>query len=166
MANDWIIWRKGLAKTRKIITVARILGVDRYAAAGRVMEAWEWVDSNTTDGLIRGVDPDEFDNIVGCPKMAEAMMCVGWMVPVGSDSINFPKFCETTPKTALHRIRLAERVAATRARGKAGLPKQDPKDKGKRYDTVTEALQEPLPECYDDRYEDLPESVTTEQNNF
>lgn len=125
MASDWIKWRKGLTKRREVIRMASGhlsgSGADCRRIAVACMEFWEWLDDETTNGVIEGVGSAAIDQLVGLPGFYAAMIDVGWIIEVGANSIAIPNFDRHNGSTAKSRALDAKLKATKRATG----PKPD-----------------------------------------
>ena len=123
MAGDWIKWQKGLTRKPEVIQIAARLGLSRHAAAGLLMEVWEWADDNVEiDETLSGSEADTrpgsvrlgdsptllFDATFGVSGLADAMTAVGWMI-VRSGSLAFPNFARHNGKSAKARALDASR---------------------------------------------------------
>jgi hypothetical protein len=79
MAGDWIKWVKGLSRKSEVLSMALTLKTDRRIVASACMELWEWADTETVDGHIRGADYAFIDGLVAFPGFARAIESVGWL---------------------------------------------------------------------------------------
>ncbi len=59
MAGDWIPRCKGLNRKPEVLAVSRLTGLTRHTVADLLMEFWEWADSETQDGILRGLTLNE-----------------------------------------------------------------------------------------------------------
>ncbi len=97
-----------------MIQVAHRLKLSRHAAAGLLMEVWEWADDNIhIDETASGFDPDNcpgtvrlgdspkqlFDATFDVSGLADALTAVGW-IEVRSGSLVFPNFARHNGKSA------------------------------------------------------------------
>lgn len=138
MAAEWIKWSKGLARKPEVMQIAHRLGVSRHAAAGILMEVWEWADDNVIiDDGASGFDPDNcpgsvrlgeqslslFDATFGVSGLADAMTAVGWIV-IRSGSLVFPNFARHNGKSAKARALDSARKRTARQGSPPNVPKQ------------------------------------------
>lgn len=79
MAGDWIKWVKGLSRRAEVLEMARALKTDRRIVACACMELWEWADTETQDGHIKGATSAFIDGLVALPGFASAIEAVGWL---------------------------------------------------------------------------------------
>lgn len=136
MAGDWIKWQKGLTRKPEVIQIAARLGLSRHAAAGLLMEVWEWTDDHVEiDETLSGSDTDTrpgsvrlgdsptllFDATFGVSGLADAMTAVGWMI-VRSGSLVFPNFARHNGKSAKTRALDASRKRTARESGPPPVP--------------------------------------------
>ncbi|MBL7133989.1 MAG: hypothetical protein ISS78_07825 [Phycisphaerae bacterium] len=115
MAGDWIAWTKGLTLKREVIAIANRLGLDRRVAACLCMEAWEWADSNTTDGHAESVTSVTLDAVTGVTGFGQAMLDVGWLLE-DARGIIFPRWERWNAESAKKRLQNAERKRQQRQR--------------------------------------------------
>lgn len=104
MALNWIPINHETPSKPEVKRIARLLGIDKDAALGKLIRFWIWVDENSRDGVVVGVieaDVDEEVNLVG---FAKALIEVGWLkIDVDNESIIIPNFEERVGKTAKSR---------------------------------------------------------------
>lgn len=137
MAGEWIKWVKGLARKPEVVQIAHRLGLSRHAAAGLLMEVWEWADDNAdVDEKLSGSEPDTcpgsvrlgeqssqlFDATFGVSGLADAMTAVGW-ISIRSGSLVFPNFARHNGKSAKARALDSARKRAVRSEGSDGVRK-------------------------------------------
>lgn len=91
MAGDWIKWLKGLGFRSEVLTVARKLNVHRGVVTLACMEMWEWADTETIDGHIRGATAELIDAKVCLPGFSAALESVGWL-RAKAEGITLPNF--------------------------------------------------------------------------
>lgn len=134
MAGEWIKWTKGLARKPEVMQIAHRLGLSRHAAAGLLMEVWEWADDNVVVQELSGSEPDTtagsvrlgeqslqlFDATFGVSGLADAMTAVGWIV-IRSGSLTFPNFARHNGKSAKARALDSSRKRAERAGAPNGV---------------------------------------------
>lgn len=110
---DWIKWSKGLGWKPEVASIAAALGIDRWSAAARCMEVWEWADDHTANGNASSVTKSFIDTRAGIVGFAEAMEKVGWLT-VKNDKIQFPNFDRHNSQTAKTRALTNVRVKRSR----------------------------------------------------
>jgi len=133
MALAWIRWDYGLAKKPAVLKMAKLLKLDRWAVAGRLMEVWEWADGVTVDGYIGNADVTFVDELIDTVGFGKAMIAVGWLEQYDDrDGIAFPRWNVHNSQSAKRRGLTAHRVATHRNRQALQ----------ERYKSVTGALQE------------------------
>jgi hypothetical protein len=120
MAGDWIVWTKGLTLKREIMAIADRLGLDRRIVACHCMEAWEWADSNTTDGHADGMTKVTLDAVTGVTGFGQAMIDVGWLLE-DDRGIIFPCWQRWNTASAKKRQQNAERKRRQREREGAAV---------------------------------------------
>lgn len=136
MAGDWIKWTKGLTRKPEVIQVAHRLKISRHAAAGLLMEVWEWADDNVLiDETVSGFDPDNcpgivrlgdqpeqlFDATFDVAGLADALTAVGW-IAIRSGSLTFPNFARHNGKSAKARALDSARKRTVRSVSPVGVP--------------------------------------------
>lgn len=117
MASDWIKWVKGLSKRREVIAISSTLKVSRREAAAMCMEAWEWADENTVDGVAHGVSEVALDEAISVENFGKTLQKVGWL-KVKKGRISFPNLDRHNSKSAKHRALDAHRKSASEAEKK------------------------------------------------
>jgi hypothetical protein len=120
MAGDWIAWTKGLTLKREVVAIANRLGLDRRVVACLCMEAWEWADSNTTDGHAESVTNVTLDAVTGVAGFGKAMLEVGWLLE-DDRGIIFPRWERWNAESAKKRLQNSERKRRQREREGAGV---------------------------------------------
>jgi hypothetical protein len=120
MAGDWIAWTKGLTLKREVIAIADRLKLDRRIVACLCMEAWEWADSNTTDGHADSVTSVTLDEVTGVTGFGKAMLEVGWLLE-DDGGIIFPHWERWNAESAKKRLQNAERKRRQRQREGVGV---------------------------------------------
>lgn len=115
MAAEWIKWTKGLTRKREVIAVARKLNLHRRVVACLCMEFWEWADSETHDGHVRGATTEVIDELVGQPGFAACLADseVGWL-RVTDAGITLPNFERHNGESSKARAQDAERKRLSR----------------------------------------------------
>lgn len=114
----WIHWEKGLVKKPEVIRIARALKCTPQHAAACCMQVWEWIEDNTTTGIIDGLAPADVSVVVGIQGIAEAMEDVGWMLRE-DNGIVIPNFDRHNGEPAKRRAEKARRMRVYRAEKRA-----------------------------------------------
>ena len=84
-------------------------------AIGAVVRFWIWADSNTVDGHVDGVAPQDVDAVLSCPGLCRALESVGWLViHKDQERIVIPKFERHNGESAKKRALKSERQARWR----------------------------------------------------
>jgi hypothetical protein len=129
--SDWIKVQTTLPNKREVVAVASMLGIDRYAVVGRLIELWSWFDANTVDGFCHAVSVTYVDDLCRQNGFADALLAVGWLqVSEDPKGVLMPHFERHNGKSSKNRALNAERQSRHRVNGNA--------------DTVTNVTQEPL----------------------
>jgi hypothetical protein len=146
MASDWIKWVKGLSRRREVIALARKLSMSCREAACACMEVWEWADSETIDGHVRGVCAADIDLMVGIPGFSDALEAaeVGW-VKINAQGITFQKWERHNGESAKRRATESKKKRRQRASNVS------PKNRDKCPANVPDSLlfSSPLPSVLD-----------------
>lgn len=123
MAGDWIVWTKGLARKREVGRIVKATGMSRYEVAVKLMEFWEWVDSETADGLLPGLDVRSLSALHAdiCPQFFRALSDVGWLEE-RTEGVLIPKFDRWMGRSAKRRLTdaLRKREGRGRSEGEGG----------------------------------------------
>jgi len=113
MAGEWIKVEKTTPDKPEVLRIARILGIDKDAAFGKLIRIWGWFDGNSVDGHVDGIVDEDIDAIVLLKGFASAMKVVGW-IDFNNDAqwvklLNFDRHNgETAKKRALKNDRQAK----------------------------------------------------------
>lgn len=105
--------RKCLLTDPKIIRISSALKADRFRTVGGIYSAWCLLDSQTADGMLEGYTPEIFDELLGFPGLASAMVSVNWL-EVGDGFLMVPRFHEHNGQTAKRRAQEAVRKMSAR----------------------------------------------------
>lgn len=114
MAGDWIKWCKGFSRKEEVLSISRKLNLNRRIVASACMELFEWADSETVDGHIRGTDTAFVDELVGLPGFASAIEGEKW-VRFTTTGISFLNWDRHNGETAKRRIQDAARKKERRS---------------------------------------------------
>ena len=113
MAGDWIKMRKSLVTDGRIVRMMSALQADRFRTIGGLLSAWCLLDEQTEDGGLDGYTRDAFDEFVGFPGLASAMISVGWLTET-SQGLMAPNFTEHNGATAKRRAQDSVRKMSAR----------------------------------------------------
>ncbi len=120
MAGDWIEYEKALPEKPKVLQIAGILRMDRYAVVGRLLEIWSWFDAHTEDGNAIGVTKEFLDERVGVTGFCNAMKDAGWMTELHEpcNGLSVTNFSKHNGESAKKRLKTNQRVANHRKKAK------------------------------------------------
>jgi hypothetical protein len=113
MAGDWIKMRKSLVTDGRIVRMMSALQADRFRTIGGLLSAWCLLDEQTEDGGLDGYTRDAFDEFVGFPGLASAMISVGWLIET-PEGLMAPNFTEHNGATAKRRAQDSVRKMSAR----------------------------------------------------
>lgn len=130
MAGDWLKFEKATPDKPEVFAIASELNIDPDAVVGKLMRVWSWFDSHTENGNAPSVTAALLDRIAGVSGFVQSMQKCGWIV-VSSDGVSLPNFDRHCGVTAKQRAQNNKRVSKLRARN---------------ADSVTEELQNHVPE--------------------
>ncbi len=120
MAGEWIKWCVGLPNKTEVLAMADLLGMDRYAIAGRLInEVWAWAREQTPDGILRHAQSvtvrAHIDALAGAKGFADAMEKVGWLC-IEDGIVWFPNWEDHLSNSAKQRALASRRAARSRSR--------------------------------------------------
>jgi hypothetical protein len=105
MAGEWIAATKSLPKKREVVALSTKTGRSRHEVVGLLIEFWIWLDDETNDGAVSGVNLDSLIGIVGGDEMFWlAMAGVGWVTFL-EGGIVIPNFGRWMGNTAKKRLK-------------------------------------------------------------
>jgi hypothetical protein len=107
-AGFWIPWECGLTKKREILLIARQQGVSPREAAACCMEVWEWAQSQSVDGVVPDLFPEDISRATDIAGIGEAMLKAGWLVE-SAGGVQFPNWERFNARSAKARLMAAER---------------------------------------------------------
>lgn len=116
----WIKVQTTLARSAKMMQFAAVLRMQRREALGVAVEWFCWVDSQCSNGYT-GLLPEQVDDVMGCERLADALLAVGWGF-VGEDGFLYiADFEQHNGECAKNRALAAERQARFKnGKGNAG----------------------------------------------
>jgi len=128
---SWIKVDENLHEKREVLQMARMLKTRPEHVAGYCIRFWGWVSRQSEDGIIRGVDLDVAESVLGLPHFLGMMRTVGWLEYIEDTSgtaIIIPNFDRHLSNSAKNRAIAAEKKRMQRARGsQKSVPVLSPK---------------------------------------
>ncbi len=112
---SWIKIDSTLAEKPQVRKMARLLKLDRWAVAGRLVALWGWCDEHTTDGKTSLIE-EEVDELCGKKGFSRAMEAVGWLVNAGEGELAIANFDKHNGATGKKRAQDAVRQFSKRVR--------------------------------------------------
>lgn len=148
MAIDWIPMRTNLCQCREVAIMAGLCQCDPDLIVGRLHRFWSWVDNESADGVLHGVDVPVVAMILRLPEeFFDALIKVGWLeqCPEGLRIPNWQRWFSRSSKT---RLQTARRVNHHRQGEEEAEPETPPRQRKEVCNgvSVTEALQN-SPKC-------------------
>ena len=105
---NWIKVNSNLRTSPKLVTVASRLSVTPVTAIGAICTAWMLADEHAGEsGLLKHINLQTLDTMIGVDGLAEAMAFVGWLEET-EDGVQFVDYQEHNGSTAKTRA-LAQR---------------------------------------------------------
>ena len=105
---NWIKVNSNLRTSPKLVTVASRLSVTPVTALGAICTAWMLADEHAGEsGLLKHINLQTLDGMIGVDGLAEAMAFVGWLEET-EDGVQFVDYQEHNGSTAKTRA-LAQR---------------------------------------------------------
>ena len=105
---NWIKVNSNLRTSPKLVTVAARLSVTPVTALGAICTAWMLADEHAGEsGLLKHINLQTLDTMIGVDGLAEAMAFVGWLEET-EDGVQFVDYQEHNGSTAKTRA-LAQR---------------------------------------------------------
>ena len=113
--SNWIKVRSNLRTSPKVVIVASRLSVTPITALGAICTAWMLADEHADEhGLLRGIDLNALDGMIGIEGLGEAMAKVGW-IEAAEDGVQFIDYEKHNGSTAKSRAREQQRKQASRS---------------------------------------------------
>lgn len=123
--SNWIKVRSNLRTSPKVVIVASRLSVTPITALGAICTAWMLADEHADEhGLLRGIDINALDGMIGIDGLGEAMAKVGW-IEAAEDGVQFINYEKHNGSTAKSRARDQQRKQSARACPKKPGQKKD-----------------------------------------
>lgn len=125
---NWIKVRTTLRTSPKVVRISSALMWTPVQSIGAIVSAWMLADEHADDNGEVKMTAEEFDIVIGCPGLADAMEAVGWL-EIGDCSVLFLEYQEHNGTTAKRRAadqkrkRHVRKTSATK-RTKSGLEKR------------------------------------------
>ncbi len=117
MAGDWIKVQKGCGQKPEVLKIARMLGMERRAAYGLLVEFFEWLDSNCVDGVVDGVVDADVDALMSCPGLSALLTLVKWVeFDAAKQCMRVVNFDRHNGETSKNRALKSERQSKWRAK--------------------------------------------------
>lgn len=115
MAGDWIkSYRASLIGSRSL-RMGRSLSLHPACAHGLALAVWHWAETQTVDGFVQGIQPEDIDQAIGFPGLAQSMVDVGWLV-FSDEGVTLPEWEKHNGDGAKQRLLNSRRQQAYRAR--------------------------------------------------
>jgi hypothetical protein len=117
MAGEWIKLEAATIEKPEIFRIARLLGVSQLHVVGMLIRFWIWLDKNSVDGRVDGVESQDVDDLMSCPGLSAALKDVKWLhVDDKARVLTVPNFDRHNGETAKKRALKNERQARWRAK--------------------------------------------------
>lgn len=113
MAGDWLKIETSTPDKPEVLRLAALLGITPDDAFGKCFRFWRWADSQTVDGVLRGVTCDTIDALIHCRKFADSLSEVGWLA-TKRGALCIPDFGKHMSESAKRRALTARRVTKHR----------------------------------------------------
>jgi len=120
MANTWIKLQTSTPDKAEVLKIARIMGVSKYDAMGRLAKFWIWLDGVCVDGVVDGVVDADIDMLVDHNEFSNALHQVGWIICDNEkERITIPNFEVHNGDSAKKRAQKSKRQAGWRQKNDA-----------------------------------------------
>ena len=116
MAGDWMKVDKTTSRKLEIRGIARICGVSRHEAFGAWFDLMCWFDSETADGHLKDLTPEDCDETGGLKGLGRALAEVGWLEFLPDGGAIVMNWDRHNGSSAKKRALTNRRVAAFRGR--------------------------------------------------
>jgi len=111
---NWIKVNSNLRTSPKLVTVASRLSVTPVTALGAICTAWMLADEHAGEsGLLKHINLQTLDTMIGVDGLAEAMAFVGWLEET-EDGVQFVDYQEHNGSTAKTRALAQKRQSRKR----------------------------------------------------
>ncbi len=131
MSQDWMKFEKATLEKPEVFRMSASLQIERDLVVGKLLRAWAYFDTQTTDGILANSSQAFLDGIVGLPGFSAAMISVRWLIEKRG-SLCLPNFDRHNGETAKQRAMTSLRVQRYR---------KSKSDKGCNADVTDDALQ-------------------------
>ena len=126
---DWFplqLWR---TKCPEIVRVSSATARSRQEVLGFLTDLWSWASSETTDGILLGMDVNSLSSLLGADvPFWQAVVDVGWLV-IDANSLRIPNWEYWLSDSAKRRTTERVRKAASR-----NCPQNVPRKRGQNAD--------------------------------
>lgn len=117
MAQDWMKVELHTPFKPRLLAMAVILKIDRWAMLGRWTDFWAWADRNSANGrLPDGFNAEAIDAMLGCPGFTDAAVTVRWLNRDEDGGLSIPNFKKHNGSNAKKRALNARRQDRFRSR--------------------------------------------------
>jgi hypothetical protein len=154
----WIKVQHSTPNKPEILRLARVLGVSKDDAFGKVVRFWMWMDDVSVDGRVDAVVDADVDAVVSHDGFARALQSVGWLTIDDSGAfVATPNFDRHNGESAKKRAEKARRQKKWRDGGAdvganvdARAPQESLPDKSKSKSNKTASAVSPTSSADDD----------------
>lgn len=117
MAGDWIPMRMNLEDDPTVVFIARATKLKPDYVVGKLHRLWSWIDANSRDGKLIGIDAAWVDHYVRKKGFAQAMATAPhpWL-KINSNSVTIPNFSHWFGSSAKQRLTNTKRQQSCRLR--------------------------------------------------
>lgn len=78
MAGDWIKVEIATSRKTEVLRIAEMLGIDRRACMGLLIDYWGWLDANARTEFVPNLSRKSLDDVLNCAGLASCLEAVGW----------------------------------------------------------------------------------------
>ena len=123
--SNWIKVRSNLRTSPRVVIVASHLSATPITALGAICTAWMLADEHADEhGLLKGIDFNALDGMIGLDGLGEAMAKVGWLEAT-EDGVQFIDYEKHNGSTAKSRAKEQQRKQVSRSCPKKAGQKPD-----------------------------------------
>ena len=116
---SWIKVRTNLHEDPRVLCLSSKLSCPVLQTVGMLVRLWSYADGHSTDGLLRLIDFDAIDDLVGHQGFCAALQNVGWVEQAEGEGVILPRFEQHNGQTAKTRAQAARAVQRHRAKAAA-----------------------------------------------
>lgn len=113
MSGDWIKMRGNLWDDPRVSRLCDLTEQPEAPVIGALYWLWATADQHTQDGVLPGQTLRGIDRKTGVPKLAEALVTIGWLTDLG-DGVRIVRFEEHNGTSAKRRSTEAKRKSNVR----------------------------------------------------